>query len=51
LTQLLKPVIPANYRSIAAEDVAAALTHTVKSAGPGAYRLLSGEMQSAAARH
>ncbi len=51
LTQILKPVIPANYRSIAAEDVAAALTHTVKSAGPGAYRLLSGEMQGAVARH
>ena len=51
LTQLLKPMIPANYRSIAAEDVAAALTRTLKSAGPGTYRLLSGEMQGAAARH
>ncbi|MDE2418762.1 MAG: NAD(P)H-binding protein [Burkholderiales bacterium] len=51
LTQLLKPVIPANYRSIAAEDVAAALTRTVKSAGPGTCRLLSGEMQGATARH
>jgi len=51
LTQLLKPVIPANYRSIAAEDVARALTRTVKTAGTGTYRLLSGEMQGAAARH
>jgi len=51
LTQLLKPVIPANYRSIAAEDVARALTRTVKTAGTGTYRLLSGEMQGAAARN
>jgi uncharacterized protein YbjT (DUF2867 family) len=47
LTRVLKPIIPANYRSILADDVACALVHAVQTASPGAYRLLSGEMQGA----
>lgn len=45
LTRLLRPLIPANYRSIAARDVAAALLHAVQSRPAGVHRLLSGEMQ------
>lgn len=51
LTRVLRPLIPANYQSIQAEDVAAALVHTVRTAQPGAYRLLSGEMQGASTAH
>ena len=45
ITRHLKPFIPANYRSIAANDVAAALTQSVKSKQSGVYLMLSGEMQ------
>lgn len=51
LTRMLRPLIPANYRSIAAADVAHALVHAVQTAKPGAYRLLSGDMQGASAPH
>ena len=47
VTQLFKPLIPANYRSIAAKDVALALLKTVKKGKPGVQTLLSGEMQGA----
>jgi uncharacterized protein YbjT (DUF2867 family) len=46
---LLRPLIPANYRSIAARDVAAALRLAVPSA-QGQQVLLSGAMQGAARR-
>ena len=45
VTRWLKPVIPANYRSIQAGDVARALVHAVKAGQPGVQRLLSGAMQ------
>jgi uncharacterized protein YbjT (DUF2867 family) len=44
VSQLLRPVIPANYRSIAARDVAGALLREVPRA-QGQRVLLSGEMQ------
>lgn len=47
LTRWLKPVIPANYRSIQAHDVAHALIRAVKAGQPGVQRLLSGAMQPA----
>jgi len=50
VSTLLKPLIPANYRAIAARDVAHALVHAVQAATSGDYRLLSGEMQGAS-RH
>ncbi len=43
----LKGVIPANYRAIAAKDVALALVHAVQQGTPGVVTLLSGEMQGA----
>jgi len=43
--QWLKPIIPNNYRSIDAGDVAKALINAVKSGTPGVQVLLSGEMQ------
>lgn len=43
---LFKPLVPHNYRVIAAADVAAALVHAVKAGKPGRQVLLSGEMQS-----
>ena len=45
VTRWLKPLIPANYRSIQAGDVARALVHAVKASAPGVQRLLSGAMQ------
>jgi uncharacterized protein YbjT (DUF2867 family) len=45
VSQLLRPIIPANYRSIAARDVAAALLREVPRA-QGRRVLLSGEMQA-----
>lgn len=48
LTRALKPLIPANYRSIDAADVAAALVEAVQKARPAVWRLESGEMQGAA---
>lgn len=50
VSTLLKPLIPANYRSIDARDVAQALVHAVQGATAGTYRMLSGEMQGAAKR-
>ena len=50
VTRLFNPLIPVNYRSIAAQDVAAALVHTVQTAGKGVYRILSGEMQGASGK-
>ena len=50
LMRVLKPLIPANYRAISAQDVATALVHAVKYTKSGTHRLLSGEMQGAVAR-
>jgi uncharacterized protein YbjT (DUF2867 family) len=47
-TKALGLLIPSNFKSIAAADVAAALVRTLKTAQGGDYRLLSGEMQGAA---
>ena len=44
-TRWLKPLIPNNYRSIQASDVAKALVKAVQSGRPGMQVLLSGEMQ------
>jgi uncharacterized protein YbjT (DUF2867 family) len=43
--RLLRPLTPANYRAIAAADVAAALVNSVQAGLPGQNVLLSGEMQ------
>ena len=43
---LFKPLIPNNYRAIAAADVAAALITAVQLGQPGPRVLLSGEMRS-----
>lgn len=43
--RLLRPLTPANYRAIAAADVAAALVRTLQSTPTGHKVLLSGEMQ------
>ncbi len=43
--RLLRPLTPANYRAIAASDVAAALVRNVQSTPSGQKVLLSGEMQ------
>ena len=43
--QLLKPLTPANYRAIAAGDVAAALVRAIQNTVSGQKVLLSGEMQ------
>jgi len=48
VSRWLRPLIPANYRSIAAADVAAALLRTVPTAR-GRVVLLSGVMQGASA--
>lgn len=45
-TRWLNPLIPNNYRSIQASDVAKAMVKAVKSAKPGVQVLLSGAMQS-----
>lgn len=50
VTRWFKPLIPANYRSIQARDVACALVHAMATTGPGVFRLLSGEMQGASAQ-
>jgi uncharacterized protein YbjT (DUF2867 family) len=47
VTRLLRPLIPANYRSIAANDVACALVAIVKRGHTGMQFLLSGSMQGA----
>ncbi len=46
LMRSLRPLIPANYRAIAAKDVANALIGAVKNSGPGVRILLSGAMQA-----
>jgi uncharacterized protein YbjT (DUF2867 family) len=51
VTRLLRPFIPANYQSVNAQDVAAALVHAVKTSKPGTTCLLSGALQGAAAVH
>jgi hypothetical protein len=42
----LRPLIPANYRIIRAEQIAQALLQAVQDAKPGTRILLSGEMQA-----
>jgi uncharacterized protein YbjT (DUF2867 family) len=51
VTKLLRPLIPSNYQSIDARDVAAALVGAVQQARPGVWRLESGEMQGASRHH
>lgn len=46
LMRSLRPLIPANYRAIAAKDVASALIGTMKNSEPGVRILLSGAMQA-----
>lgn len=41
----LRPLLPVNYRTILAKDVAHALIHAVKASKPGVVTLLSSEMQ------
>ncbi len=50
VSKLLKPLIPSNYLPVQAEDVAARLIRAVKAGKPGVQRILSGELQGAAAR-
>ena len=50
LTRALRPLIPANYRSIAAADVAAALVKAVRESQAGVHYLESGAMQGASGR-
>ncbi len=50
VSRMFRPLIPANYRSVAAGDVAAGLVRGVQSAKPGVTRLLSGALQGAASR-
>jgi uncharacterized protein YbjT (DUF2867 family) len=45
--RLFKPLIPRNYRVVAAADVAAALVRAVQDGQPGRRVLLSGELQAA----
>ena len=45
LARRLRPLIPANYRAISAQDVAHALVRAVRAARPGVVTLMSGEMQ------
>ena len=44
--KLLRPLIPANYRSINASSVAEAMVRTLQAAGSGQHVLLSGNMQN-----
>ena len=44
--KLLRPLIPANYRSINASSVAEAMVRTLQTAGSGQHVLLSGNMQN-----
>ena len=50
VSKWLKPLIPANYLPVQAEDVAAGLVHAVQAGQPGVHRILSGALQGAAAR-
>lgn len=49
ITRWLKPLIPADYRSIAVADVAQALVKNLASMPAGVQCMLSGEMQGASA--
>jgi uncharacterized protein YbjT (DUF2867 family) len=51
LAPLLNPLIPANYRTVAAQDVAYALIQAVQEGKPGVRCLMSGALHGAAARH
>ena len=46
LMRRIKPLIPANYRAIAARDIAQAMVQAMQSAKPGTQVLLSGQMQA-----
>jgi uncharacterized protein YbjT (DUF2867 family) len=46
VTRLLRPLIPNDYRSIQATDVARGLVRSLKAAKPGVKILLSGAMQA-----
>ena len=45
VTRWLKPLIPANYQSVQAADVAAGLLRAVRAGQPGVRRVLSGALQ------
>ena len=47
ITRWLKPLIPANYQSVQAADVAAGLLRAVRAGQPGVHRVLSGDLQGA----
>ena len=47
VTRWLKPLIPANYQSVQAADVAAGLLRAVRAGKPGVHRVLSGALQGA----
>jgi uncharacterized protein YbjT (DUF2867 family) len=44
----INPLLPVDYRSIDADEVAGALIYAVKTMAPGTHRLLSGELQKIA---
>ena len=46
ISRVLSPLIPDNYKSIAARDVARALLTAVPNRGTGCHVLLSGEMRA-----
>ncbi len=50
VSKILKPLIPANYLPVQADDVAVGLVQSVKAGKPGVQRILSGALQGAAAR-
>jgi uncharacterized protein YbjT (DUF2867 family) len=50
ISNWFKPLIPANYRSVQAADVAAGLVRAVKIGKSGVQRILSGQLQGAAGR-
>ena len=50
VSRWLGPLIPVNYRSILAADVAAGLVRAVKTGQPGVQRILSGQLQGASQR-
>ena len=50
VSRWLKPLIPANYRSVQSTDVAAGLVRAVKAGRPGVQRILSGALQGASQR-
>ena len=50
VTPIINPLVPANYRAVEAKDVAYALVNAVKKGKRGVTRMLSGELQGAAAK-